>query len=210
MPSEKQVTIGAGGQVEIKAASGKTAPAKAPQNAAPKPKTGEGSTAMRALRVTKVTVNIGVGQAGDRLEKAEKVLAALTQRKPVRTTARESHRDWQVREGQPIGVKVTLRGPDAVDFAKRALWTRNFRVADWSFDREGNLNFGIPDHTQFEGQKYNPEIGVFGMDVAVTVERPGFRVKHRANLRRSLPRSHRVTRDESKTFLKQLLGLEIL
>jgi ribosomal protein L5 len=106
------------------------------QQAAPK------AAGMRELKVAKVTVNIGVGQAGDRLEKAEKVLAGLTGRKPMRTTARGSHRDWQVREGQPIGVKVTLRGEAAVDFAKRALWTRNFRVADWSFDREGNLNFG--------------------------------------------------------------------
>jgi large subunit ribosomal protein L5 len=174
------------------------------QQAAPK------AAGMRELKVAKVTVNIGVGQAGDRLEKAEKVLAGLTGRKPMRTTARGSHRDWQVREGQPIGVKVTLRGEAAVDFAKRALWTRNFRVADWSFDREGNLNFGIPDHTAFEGQKYNPEIGVFGMDIAVTVERPGFRVKHRRVRARRLPAHHRVDRGESKAFLKSLLGLEIV
>jgi len=180
--------------------------APAPKPAAPR----ETATGMRALRVSKVTVNIGVGQAGDRLEKAEKVLASLTNRKPVRTTARDSHRDWAIREGQAIGVKVTLRGPDAIDFTKRALWTRNSRVTEWSFDREGNLNFGIPDHTQFENQKYNPEIGVFGMDVAVTVERSGFRVKHRRLQPRRLPPHHRVSREESKAFLKGLLGVEIV
>lgn len=169
-----------------------------------------GDHPMRKLKVTKVTVNIGVGQAGDRLEKAERVLGQLSGAKPVRTLAKDSHRDWAVRKGQPIGVKVTLRGPSAIEFAKRALWTRSFRVADWSFDREGNLNFGIPDHTAFEGQKYNPEIGIFGMDVAVTVERPGFRVKRRRLARRSIPPAHRVTREESQAFLKQLLGLEIV
>jgi large subunit ribosomal protein L5 len=177
-----------------------------PKPSAPKPAEG----GLRALKVAKVTVNIGVGQAGDRLEKAEKVLGALTNRKPVRTTARDSHRDWAVREGQPIGVKVTLRGPDAIEFAKRALWTRNSRVTEWSFDKEGNLNFGVPDHTQFENQKYNPEIGVFGMDVAVTVERPGFRVKHRRLQPRRLPPDHRVGREESKAFLQDVLGLEIV
>lgn len=188
---------------------------KAKPKSAPKlPAEGKAASAngatMRSLRIAKVTVNIGVGQSGDRLEKAEKVLAGLTNSKPVRTLARKPVRDWNLREGQPIGVKVTLRGDGAVDFVKRALWTRNNRVAEWSFDREGNLQFGIPDHTAFEGQKYNPEIGIFGMDVAVTVERPGFRIKHRGLLTRRVPPRHRVTRAESQGFLKNVLGLEIV
>lgn len=186
-------------------------PTKAPpvQKAAPK-RPADGAPPMRRLRISKVTVNIGVGQAGDRLEKAEKVLANLTGHKPVRTLARKSIRDWNVRENMPIGVKVTLRGEDAIAFTKRALWTRNNRVANWSFDKEGNLLFGVPDHTAFEGQKYNPEVGIFGMDVAVTVERPGFRIKHRRLLTRRVPHTHRVTREESQQFLKEVLGLEIL
>lgn len=165
---------------------------------------------MRRIRIAKVTVNVGVGQAGDRLEKAEKVLQSLTGRKPLRTLARDSHRDWAVRAGQPIGVKVTLRGPAAVAFAKKALDTRSFRVPEWSFDKNGNLNFGVPDHTTFEGQKYNPEVGIFGMDVAVTVERPGFRVKHRRLRRTPVGHAHRVTRAEAKEFLKATLGVEIV
>ena len=169
-----------------------------------------GTNPMRRLKVTKVTVNIGVGQAGDRLEKAEKVLASLTGRKPLRTVAKAAHRDWAIREGQPIGVKVTLRGDDAITFTKKALETRNNRVQNWSVDREGNLNFGVPDHTAFEGQKYNPEIGIYGMDIAVTVERPGFRIKHRNLLQRRVPPRHRVTREESQSYLKNTLGLEIV
>lgn len=194
------------------APAAKPAAAPNPKSAtkpAPKPKT-EGMPPMRQLRVAKVTVNIGVGQAGDRLEKAEKVLANLTGHKPIRTLAKKAIRDWNVRENMPIGVKVTLRGDDAISFTKRALWTRNNRVANWSFDKEGNLLFGVPDHTAFEGQKYNPEVGIFGMDVAVTVERPGFRIKHRRLLTRRVPPSHRVTREESQAFLKSVLGLEIV
>lgn len=165
---------------------------------------------MRALRVTKVTVNVGVGQGGERLEKAEKVLTALTARKPTRTLAKVSNRDWGLRVGGPIGVKVTLRGPPAVEFVQRALEARNNKVPEWAFDREGNLNFGIPDHTAFEGQKYNPDIGVFGMDVAVTVERPGFRIKHRRLQPRRIPADHRVTREESQAYLKDLFKMEII
>lgn len=185
--------------------------AATPEAPAPKPDAAEQSGhKMRALLVTKLTVNIGVGQAGDRLEKAEKVLTDLTGVKPTRTIAKDSQRDWAIRKGQPIGVKATLRGEKAIEFAKRALWTRNQRVAEWSFDREGNLNFGVPDHTTFEGQKYNPDVGVFGMDVAITVERPGYRIKHRRIQARRVPQRHRVSRDESKSFLKQLLNLEIV
>ena len=193
-------------------AAPRPAPTAAPK-AAPKPKAPNVETVgnpMRQLRVAKVTVNIGVGQAGDRLEKAERVLAALSGAKPVRTIARKAIRDWNIREGMPIGVKVTLRGDPAIDFAKRALWTRNFRVANWSFDREGNLQFGIPDHTAFEGQKYNPEVGIFGMDVSVTVERPGFRIKHRHREQKRVSRRHRITSEESQTYLGKLLGLEIV
>ena len=188
-------------------------PPAAKPKAAPKPKAppvDATGNPMRQLRIAKVTVNIGVGQAGDRLEKAERVLGSLTNAKPIRTIARKAIRDWNIREGLPIGVKVTLRGDAAVDFAKRALWTRNFRVANWSFDREGNLQFGIPDHTGFEGQKYNPEVGIFGMDVSVTVERPGFRIKHRHREQKRVPPRHRVTAEESQAFLGKLLGLEIV
>lgn len=219
-PAAPAADKGAAAPKPAKAAA--PAPAATPAPSAPKPPKPKSAPKlppkekvlpmgpMRKLQVAKVTVNIGVGQSGDRLEKAEKVLAGLTNAKPVRTLSRHAVRDWNLREGQPIGVKVTLRGDNAVDFVKRALWTRNNRVAEWSFDKEGNLQFGIPDHTSFEGQKYNPEVGIFGMDIAVTIERPGFRIKHRSLLQRRVPPRHRVTRTESKEYLKTILGVEIV
>ena len=168
------------------------------------------SNPMRSLRIVKVVVNIGVGQAGDRLEKAERLLGSLTNRKPVRTVSKATIRDWGLREGMPIGCKVTLRGEEAETFVKRALWPRNNRVAEWSFDREGNLQFGVADHTSLEGQKYNPDIGVFGMDVAIVVERAGYRIKRRDLVARRVPKRHRVDRDEAKAFLSEKFKLEIV
>jgi large subunit ribosomal protein L5 len=171
---------------------------------------GKAGSVMRSLRVAKVNVNIGVGQAGERLDKAKEVLKTLTGATPVQTVSKTTVRDWAIRDGMPIGCKVTLRGEAAEAFVKRCLWPRENRVPAWSFDQEGNLHFGVPDHTGLEGQKYNPDIGVFGMDVSITVERPGYRIKRRRLLRRHVPKRHRVGREESIAFLREKFNLEIV
>jgi len=182
---------------------------KAPQ--APMPKMAKGAANPNTLaRIAKVTVNIGVGDGGDRLEKAEKVLAKLTGRKPVRTLGREMNRELNVRLGQPIGCKVTLRGEDADSFVKRALYTRKNKVYEYSFDNQGNLQFGVADYTNFEGERYDPEIGVFGMDVCITLEKPGHRIKRRRLVARSVPSVHRVTREEAKAFLSKKFAIEVV
>ncbi len=165
---------------------------------------------MTTPRIAKVTVNIGVGEGGERLEKAEKVVAKLTGLKPMRTFGKVNNRELGVRPGMPIGCKVTLRGEPAEDFVRRALYTRNNRIFGWSFDNQGNLQFGVADHTTFEGERYDPDIGVFGMDVALTLEKPGHRIKHRRLLARKVPMRHRVTRDEARAFLTEKFNLEVL
>jgi len=165
---------------------------------------------MRKLRIEKVTVNIGVGEGGERLRKAEQVLQDITHQKPILTISRTINKDWGIRKGMPIGCKVTLRGEKAMDFLKRALWTRNNKIADWSFDKEGNVSFGIADHTEFEGMKYDPNIGIFGMDICVTMERPGYRIKRRRINRKKVPHRHRVTPEEAMEFLKEELNVEVV
>src|SRR5689334_6222485 len=98
-------------------------PAAKPAKPAP-----AGTNPMTLPRIAKVTVNIGVGEGGDKLQKAEKVLAKLTGHKPVRTLGKELNRELNVRLGEPIGCKVTLRGDDAESFVKRALYTRKNKV----------------------------------------------------------------------------------
>lgn len=71
------------------------------------------SDVMRTPRISKVVVNIGVGEAGDRLNKAQRVLKMLTKHEPKVTVAKVTNRDLGVREGMPIGCKVTLRRQDA-------------------------------------------------------------------------------------------------
>ena len=161
-------------------------------------------------RIAKVTINIGVGEAGERLEKAEKVLELLTGKKPVKTIAKRTNKEFGIRKGMPIGCKVTLRKKDAEEFLKKALGILNNKIPSYSFDDEGNFSFGIPDYTLFPDQKYDPEIGIFGMDVCVTVERAGYRIKHRKIRRRKIPARHRVKREEAMEFIKKKFNVEVI
>lgn len=168
------------------------------------------SDEMRGIRLEKAVINIGVGDAGERLLKAEKVMGMVTGRKPVRTVAKTTNRDLGIRKGMQIGVKVTIRGKDAEEFVRKALDIRENRIPEWSFDKWGNFSFGIQDYTDFPGMKYDPEIGIFGLDVCVTLGRPGCRIKSRRVLKRSVPKVHRVTKAEGQEFARSKLNVEVL
>lgn len=170
----------------------------------------ETASPMTQPRIAKVTVNMGIGEGGDRLEKAEKTMEKLTGQKPSRTFGKVNNRELGVRPGMAIGCKVTLRGEGAEAFVKRALYTRLNRVHEWSFDEQGNLQFGVKDHTDFEGERYDPDTGVFGMDVCITLEKPGHRIKHRRLLDRKVPQRHRVSRQEAIAFLRGKFNMEVL
>ncbi len=165
---------------------------------------------MREIKLDKAVINIGVGDAGERLLKAEKVLQMVTGKKPVRTIAKTTNRDFGIRKGQHIGCKVTLRGQEAFDFVKKAFWIRENRIATYSFDPEGNFSFGITDYTDFPGMKYDPEIGIFGLDVSASIARPGRRIARRRIMRAHLPRHQRVTRKEGIEFVKVKFGVEVV
>ena len=166
---------------------------------------------MRQIHVEKVTVNIGVGEAGEKLVKAQKVLEMVTGQKPVQTISKTVNRDLGIRVGMPLGCKVTLRGEAADSFLKRALVIRENRVYEYSFDKEGNMSFGISDYTDFDGMKYDPEIGIFGMDVNVVVRRVGgCRIEKRALLPRKTPKDHRVQRDEAIEYMKETYNVKVI
>jgi large subunit ribosomal protein L5 len=161
-------------------------------------------------RIEKVTINIGVGEAGERLKKAESVLKNITNQNPIQTLSKITSKEWGLRKRMPIGCKVTLRKKEAYNFLKDALITRENRIAEYAFDHEGNISFGIPDHTLFKDQKYDPNVGIFGMDVCVTMEKPGYRIKRRRIQQRKIPKRHKVTREETKLFFSEKLNVEVI
>lgn len=165
---------------------------------------------MTKPRIEKVTVNIGVGEAGERLQKAESVLENITNHKPVQTLSTITNKELGLRKRMPIGCKVTLRGSEAHDFLKKAWETRENRIADYAFDDQGNLSFGIPDHTLFKDQKYNPDIGIFGMDVCITLGKPGYRIKQRRIQQRKVPHKHQIDKEEAMNYISKTFNVEVI
>lgn len=160
--------------------------------------------------IAKVTVNIGVGEAGEKLKKAESVLEGVTKQKPVQTLSKTTNKDWGLRKFMPIGCKVTLRKKAAEAFLRSALKIRENKISEYSFDNQGNFSFGVPDHTLFEGQKYDPSIGIFGMDICVTVENPGYRIKHRRIDRRKIPQRHELNKEATMKFISETFSVEVV
>ena len=166
---------------------------------------------MRAPYIQKIVVNIGVGEGGEKLVKATKVLEMLTKQKPVKTISKTINREWGIRIGMPIGCKVTLRGEPADDFLKRALWITQNKVVVYSFDKEGNFSLGVKDYTDFQGMKYDPEIGIFGLDISVTMRRRGgASIPLRKRNSQPLPKKQRLTTKESIEFLKNRFQIEVV
>ncbi len=166
---------------------------------------------MTKLVIDKVMINIGVGAAGERLTKASKVIELLTHHKPVITKSEKTIRDFNIRKGLSVGVKVTLRKDDAYKFLKEAFYAKDYKIPIYSFDKQGNAYFGITDYTDFKGMKYDPDIGIFGMDIAIVLKRSGgYRLSKRRISKKGIPNKIRVTKDESVKFLEENFGAKII
>ena len=166
---------------------------------------------MQEIVMDKVVINIGVGQAGERLNKAMKVIEMLTGHKPVMTVSKKTYREFNVRKGLTIGAKVTLRKKDAYEFLEKAFYAKVYKFPSYSIDKQGNAYFGISDYTEFKGLKYDPEIGIFGMDVAIVLKKKGgYRNAKRKIRRESLPEKLIIKKEETLDFLRQNFKVEVV
>jgi large subunit ribosomal protein L5 len=161
-------------------------------------------------KIEKVVVNLNVGKSGEPLDKASRVLKELTDQTPVKKKAKKTIRDFGIREGEPIAAVVTLRKQKAIDFLKKVLPVVDNKISRSSFDEQGNFAFGLKEHIEIAGVKYDPDIGIFGMDICVTMARPGYRVKTRRRQNARIGPKHVLTPEESIVFVKQTLGVEIV
>jgi large subunit ribosomal protein L5 len=163
---------------------------------------------MKQISLEKVVINIGVGKSGEPLERAKNGLEELTSRKPTQCGAKNNVRDFGIHKGEPIGAKVTLRNTHALEFAKRIIQAKNNQLRKSSFDNYGNISIGIGEHIDIPGAKYNPDIGIFGMNVCISLCRPGYRILNKSNPRK-LGKNHRISKDEAIEFFKNL-GVEMI
>ncbi len=164
---------------------------------------------MLTLKIGKVVVNMGLGEGGEKLEKAMTVLKSLTGVKPCPRKAKKPIRDFGVRKGENIACIATIRGPAVDDFLKRAFESKKNKIKESCFDDFGNVSFGITEHINIPGTKYDPRLGIFGMNVCVVIERPGYRVSRRSERPGSIGRSHRVNKAESIAFMTERYGIRL-
>jgi large subunit ribosomal protein L5 len=172
--------------------------------AKPQAKQGAEDADMRKISIGKVVVNIGVGKSGEAVERARKVLEQITSQKPATRKAKKSIRDFGTHKGEPIGLIVTARGQEKCkDLINRLLVAREKKMNSSSFDDRGSVSFGLKEHIEIPGIRYDPEIGIWGMNVSVLLERPGYRVSRRSRKSSGIGRSHVVNKEEAMEFFKR-------
>jgi large subunit ribosomal protein L5 len=165
---------------------------------------------MKRPFLEKIVLNIGVGIGGEELEKAASVLETITNQKSIKTVSKTNVKEFNLRKGRPIGTKVTVRGKNAEKLLKKLLIVNNNKILKKSFDDYGNFGFGITEHITIPGIEYDNTIGIWGLDCVGRIVRPGMRVKFRRKTPCKIPQHHYVSREETKYFLKQNFGVEIV
>jgi large subunit ribosomal protein L5 len=164
---------------------------------------------MRRINVDKVVINVGVGKSGEPIEKAKNALLELTNQQPAVRGAKKTVRDFGIHKGEPIGVVVTMRRGRAIEFLKRVIAAKRNVLKASSFDNFGNISLGIHEHIDIPGTKYNPDIGIFGMDINVVLSRPGYRIARKSRKSSKIGKTHRINRDEAIEFFKQGYGVKV-
>ena len=165
---------------------------------------------MKKISISKVVLNMGVGKSGDPIEIGKKTLEQITGKKPNVRNAKKSQRDWGVRKGEPIGVAVTVRGVNATELLKKLLTAKDDQIKKKSFDNEGNVSFGIKEHIDIPGIKYDPKIGILGLDVTISLKRPGYNIKLRSNHKAKIGKNHRITKNDSIEFFTKNFGVKTI
>ncbi len=164
---------------------------------------------MQQPRIEKLTLNIGAGKDQTKLEKGLTVLKMITGIEAMKTITNKRIPTWGLRPGLPIGCKLTLRKDKAAEVLKRLLTAKEKKLMPSQFDNAGNISFGIHEHIDIPGVTYDPKIGVMGLQVCVTLEKPGYRIKRRKREQKKIPKTHKISKEEAMTFMQKTFGVQI-
>ena len=157
---------------------------------------------MRDIKVNKLVINIGTGSEDAKLGNARKLVEVITGRKPMDETAKRRIPAFGITKNQKIGTFVTLRGKSAAETAKRLLDAVENKVKLSSIT-DNSLSFGIKEYIDISGVKYDPRIGMLGMNVNLSFKRAGLRVALRKRGAAKVLESHRtIPKEEIVEYLK--------
>ncbi|MGC8547751.1 MAG: 50S ribosomal protein L5 [Candidatus Micrarchaeia archaeon] len=175
----------------------------------PEAKANEDKNPMQDIYLEKVTLNIGIGSSEEKYENAKEILRRLTNHTPTMARAKERKPEFGIKKGQIIGAYVTVRKQEAAELLKRALDAKDNTVKPSSIS--GNsLNFGIDEYIYFSNMKYDPKIGMFGLNVNASFARKGMRVKRRRRARGSVAKKHEtISREELIDYISKRFNTKI-
>ena len=165
---------------------------------------------MKKISLEKVVLNMGLGRSGDVIEVAKKALQQISGKTPNSREAKETQRDWGIRKGEPIGVAITIRGKEARDLLKRLLEAKGNQIKQKSFDNFGNYSFGINEHIDIPGVKYDPKVGILGLGISVTLSRPGYGIRTRSKHKARVGKNHIIKSEEAKDYLIKEFGVTVV
>jgi len=171
-------------------------------------KEAEEKDSMKRIVIDKIVVNCCVGESGDRLTRAARVLQELTDQEPVYGLARLTVRTFSIRRNEKISCFVTVRGDKAEEILKKGLAVREYELPARNFARNGSFGFGVAEHIDL-GLKYDPSIGIYGMDFYVVLARPGFRVAKRKHKRGVVGNKHRITKEDAQKWFITKYGGQV-
>ena len=130
------------------------------------------------------------------------MLEQLSGQTPVYSKARFTVRTFGIRRNEKIAVHVTVRGEKAAEILERALRVKEYELNRKNFSNTGNFGFGISEHIDL-GIKYDPSIGIYGMDFYVCMTRPGARVARRRRAKTRVGSSHRINQQDTTKWFRQ-------
>ncbi|MBI3032422.1 50S ribosomal protein L5 [Candidatus Woesearchaeota archaeon] len=164
---------------------------------------------MRQIKIEKITLNIGAGKDQTRLEKGVKLIKHITNVDPVKTITKKRIPSWGVRPGLPIGCKLTIRDTSNIELIKRFLKAKANKLVPSNFDENGSIAFGIHEYIDIPQVGYNPDVGLMGLQVCITLEKAGFRIKRRKYRARKIPAKQRITKEAAIKYMQETFGITV-
>ena len=164
---------------------------------------------MQEIYLDKVVLNIGIGDNENLFQNAKLLLEKLTSHTPVPAKSKNRQPELKLRKGQVIGALVTLRKSEAKTMLKRALEANDLLIKESNI-ANNSFSFGVKEYIYFAGVKYDPKIGMLGLNLNASFARKGRRIEYRKRKRANVATFHRrIERNDIMEYLTKNFNIKV-